>query len=166
MSQPPSEPAGRSEPAGPPDPSDPSVPDVEPDADAEPEPFVPTPEQIAERARRANKATRGALAGILGLEAVIVLLIPRAIAFTSGLGGTRTGILIALAVVLVLAAGLVRRPFGIGLGSALQVLFTLTGIMIATMFLVGAIFIAIWLRILLLRHEVVGTPGGVRMLTS
>lgn len=123
----------------------------------------PTPEQFAERARRANKATRGALAGVLGLEAVVVLLVPRTIAFTTGLGPVRTGICIGLAVVLVLAAGLLRRPFGIGLGSVLQLAFTATGFLIGTMFLVGAIFAAIWLRLLMLRHEIVGTAGGVRM---
>jgi hypothetical protein len=124
----------------------------------------PTPEQYAERATRANRASRSALAAVLGLEALVVLLIPRAIAFTSGLGPVRTGICIGLAVVLVAAAGLVRRPWGIGVGSALQLAFFATGIMIATMFLIGALFIAVWLRILLFRHEVVGTPGGLRML--
>jgi hypothetical protein len=130
------------------------------------QPFEPTPEQIAERARRADKATRGGLAGILGLEAVVVLLVPRAIAFTTGLGATRTGLLIGLAVLLVLAAGVQRRPWGIAVGSVLQLPFIATGFMIATMFLVGAIFAAIWLRLLSLRHELVGTPGGWRMLTS
>ncbi len=124
---------------------------------------APTPEQYAERARRANKATRGALAGILGLEAVVVLLIPRTIAFTSGLGAVRTGMCIGLAVVLVAAAGLLRRPWGIGVGSVLQLVFTATGFMITTMFVVGALFLAIWLRLLMLRHEIVGTPGGLRL---
>jgi hypothetical protein len=131
--------------------------------DAEPS-SEPTPEQYAERARRADKASRGALAGVLGLEAVIALLIPRTIAFTTGLGPVRTGICIGLAVVLVIGAGLLRRPWGIGLGSALQVLFFASGVLIATMFLVAALFIAVWTRILMFRHEVVGTPGGVRML--
>lgn len=131
-----------------------------------PEPFEPTPEQIAARARRANKATRGALAAVLALEALVVLLVPRAIAFTTGLGTVRTTILIGLAVVLILAAGLQRRSWGIGLGSVLQLAFTATGIMIATMYLVGAIFAAIWLRLLMLRHEVVGTSGGLRMLVE
>ncbi|HEU5267810.1 MAG TPA: DUF4233 domain-containing protein [Jatrophihabitans sp.] len=124
----------------------------------------PTPEQYAERARRADRATRHALAGILGLEALVVLLIPRAIALTTGLGPVRTAILIGLAVVFVVAAALVRRPWGIGLGSALQVVFTATGFLIAAMFIVGVLFMAIWLRLLLLRHEIVGTPGGIRML--
>jgi hypothetical protein len=129
-------------------------------------PAEPTPEQYAERARRADKATRGALAGVLGLEALVVLLIPRAIAFTTGLGPVRTGICLGVAVVLVLGAAVLRRPGGIGLGSALQVVFVATGFMIATMFLVGALFIAVWLRLLMLRHEIVGSPGGLRMLAG
>lgn len=127
----------------------------------------PTEEQLAERAVRANRATRGALAAVLGLEALVVLLVPRAIAFTdTGLGGTRAGLLIALAVIMVAAAGLMRRPWGIGLGSALQLPFILTGIWLTAMFVVAAIFATIWLSLLNLRRELVGTPGGIRMLAS
>jgi hypothetical protein len=121
-------------------------------------------EVLAERAKRTDRMTRGALAGVLGLEAVVTLLVPRAIAFTTGLGLTRTTVLIGLAVVLIAAAGLVRRPWGIGLGSALQVAFVLTGIMLPAMFVVGAIFLAIWARLLWLRHELIGAPGGWRIL--
>lgn len=127
-------------------------------------PVEPTPEQYAERARRADKASRSALAAVLGFEALVTLLIPRAIAFTTGLGPIRTGICIGLAVVLIVGAALVRRPWGIALGSALQLPFLATGVLIVTMFLVAALFIAVWLRILTFRHEVVGSPGGVRML--
>lgn len=127
----------------------------------------PTPEQIAERATRADKATRGAMAGVLGLEALVVLLLPRAIAFTeAGLGGTKTGLLIGLAVVMVLAAGTERRPWGIGVGSVLQVPYLLTGVFLGAMFVVAALFIGSWAYLLHLRHELVGTPGGVRMLVS
>lgn len=129
-------------------------------------PFVPTPEQIAERARRADKASRGVLAAVLGLEALVALLIPRTIAFTTGLGPVRTAICIGLAVVLVAAAGLVRRPWGIGLGSALQLVFFATGLLIVTMFLVAALFIAVWGRVLVFRHEIVGSPGGLRILAG
>lgn len=139
---------------------------TDPAAAPEDGPVAPTPEQIAERARRANKATRGALAGVLGLEALVVLLIPRAVAFTTGLGPVRTTICIGLAVLLIAAAAMVRRPWGIAVGSVLQLAFLATGILIVTMFLVGAIFIAIWLRLLMLRHELVGTPGGLRMLAG
>lgn len=127
----------------------------------------PTDEQIAERSVRANKATRRALAAILGLEAFVVLLVPRAIAFTStGLGGTRTVLLIGLAVLMVGAAAMLRRRWGIGAGSVLQVAFILLGIWLAAMFVVAGIFAAIWLYLLNLRHELVGTPGGLRMLVS
>jgi hypothetical protein len=122
---------------------------------------------VAERAARADRSTRGALAGILGLEALVVLLLPRAIAFTAtGLGGLRTGVLIGLAVLLVAAAAVQRRSWGIGVGSALQVPFLLTGVWLAAMFVITAIFLAIWLYLLNLRHELVGTPGGLRMLAS
>ena len=131
----------------------------------EPErPAEPTPEQYAERARRADRASRGALAGVLALEALLVLLIPRAIAFTTGLGAVRTGICIGLAAALLLAAAGTRRPWGIAVGSVLQLALLATGFLIGTMFLVGALFLAVWLRILMFRHEVVGSPGGARML--
>lgn len=123
----------------------------------------PTPEQYEERARRADKATRGALAAVLLLEALVVLLIPRAIAFTTGLGPVRTGICIGLAVVMMLAAGLVRRPWGIALGSVLQIVFFATGAMILTMFFVAALFISVWVWILNFRHDVIGGPDGVQM---
>jgi hypothetical protein len=128
--------------------------------------LTPTPEQYAERAKRADKASRGGAAGILAIEAIVVLLVPRAIAFTTGLGTTRTVILVAFAVLLVLAAGVQRRPWGIAVGSVMQVLFIATGVFIPTMFLVGAIFAAIWVRLCTLRRDLVGTPGGWRMLVS
>jgi hypothetical protein len=144
--------------------TEPGVPDPD---QLDPQPGAePTPEQYAERAQRADKASRGVLAGVLALEAVVVLLIPRAVAFTTGLGPARTGICIGLAVVFLLGAAVTRRPWGIAVGSALQVALLATGLMIVTMFLVGALFIAVWLRVLMFRHEVVGTPTGLRMLTS
>lgn len=143
----------------------PTGPGTDPPSDASERYAAPTAEQVAERARRADRATRGALAGLLGLEALVVLLIPRAIAYTdAGLGAVRTSILIGLAVVLVVAAGMTRRPFGIGLGSALQVLFIATGFLLSAMFGIGVIFAVIWLAVLTTRHELVGTPGGAALL--
>jgi hypothetical protein len=122
---------------------------------------------LAERARRADRATRGALAALLGLEAVVTLLVPRALAFSDGgLGVTKTILLVVLAVVMIAAAGLQRRTWGIGLGTALQVLFVLTGVWLLTMLFVGLVFAAIWVRVLFLRRDLVGTPGGWRILAS
>ena len=127
----------------------------------------PSEEQRAERARRADRATRGALAGVLGLEAVVTMLVPRALAFSAGgLGATRTVVLLGLATLMIVAAGLVRRPWGIGLGSLLQLAFLLTGIWLLLMVIIAAIFAAIWGRLLLLRRELVGTAGGWRLLWS
>lgn len=124
---------------------------------------TPTPEQIAERARRADKGTRNAMAAILGLEMVVVLLIPRTIAFTTGLGPVRSGICFGVAALLLIGAAVTRRSWGIAYGSAMQVVFTATGFLIATMFLLGIVFAVVWLRLLMLRHDIIGSPGGLRL---
>ncbi|MGH8861767.1 MAG: DUF4233 domain-containing protein [Jatrophihabitantaceae bacterium] len=127
----------------------------------------PTEEQRAERARRADRATRGALAAVLGLEALVTLLVPRALAFSDGgLGVTKTVLLVGLAAVMIAAAALLRRSYGIAFGSLLQVAFLLSGIWLWGLLAIAAIFAAIWLRLLWLRHELVGTPAGWRLLTS
>ncbi|MCW2525442.1 MAG: hypothetical protein JWM76_302 [Pseudonocardiales bacterium] len=125
-------------------------------------------ESIVEvRRNKANRATRGVLAALLCLEAIVVLLVPRAIAQTStGLDGTKTGILIALAVVLVACGFLLTRPWGIGLGSVLQVAVVVTGVLTLVMLFIGLIFVAIWLWVLTMRRDLVGTPGGLKMLVS
>jgi hypothetical protein len=127
----------------------------------------PTAEQRAERARRADRATRGALAGVLGLEAVVTLLLPRALAFSDGgLGVMRTVVLVVLAVLMVVAAALARRPWGIGVGTVLQLAFLLTGVWLPVMLIVSGFFALVWLRLLFLRRDLVGTPGGLRLLWS
>jgi len=127
----------------------------------------PTEEQIAERRVRVNRATRGALAAVLGLEAFAVLLVPRAIAQTpTGLGGLKTGLLIGLAAVLVGAASVQRRRWGIALGSLVQVPFVAVGVWVHAFFVVGVLFVGVWLYLLNIRHDLVGTPGGPRMLIS
>jgi hypothetical protein len=136
----------------------------------EPEPSV-QPELTADeqeaRRNKANRATRGGLAGILCLEAFVVLLVPRAIAQTSeGLDGSKTGLLVALAVVLVAVGFLLRRPWGIAVGSALQVVLAATVVLVPAMIIVVVFFVAIWVYLLRTRHQLVGTPAGWRMLIS
>lgn len=127
----------------------------------------PTPEQYAERARRADRATRGGMAGLLTLEAVVALLVPRAIAFSGdGLSLTKTVLLIGLAVLLISAAGMTRRSWGVAFGSALQLALILSGILTLAMLVLGVIFAATWLWLLKVRHDLVGTPGGLKMLIS
>ncbi|MCW2523091.1 MAG: conserved rane protein of unknown function [Frankiales bacterium] len=131
---------------------------------AEPE---PTEEQLRERQQRANRATRGGMAGILCLEAFVVLLIPRTIAQTSvGISSGKTIVLVAVAVAMVVTGFLLRRPWGIGLGSALQVVLALTIALVPAIAIVVVIFMAIWGYMLRTRHELVGTPSGWRILIS
>ena len=136
----------------------------------EPEPSV-QPELTAEeqeaRRNKANRATRGGLAGILCLEAFVVLLVPRAIAQTSeGVDGSKTGLLVALAAVLIAVGFLLRRPWGIAVGSVLQVVLAATVVLVPAMIIVVVFFVAIWVYLLRTRHQLVGTPAGWRMLIS
>jgi nitrate reductase gamma subunit len=131
------------------------------------QPHPETPEELAARQLRANRATRGALAGVLCLEALVVLLMPRALAQTSeGLGTTKTIMLITLAVIMVGAGFLLRRRWGIGTGSVLQLVYLATGIWLPAALVPGVLLVGIWLYLLNLRSQVAGTPGGARMLIS
>ncbi|WP_347107653.1 DUF4233 domain-containing protein [Paenarthrobacter sp. S56] len=51
---------------------------------------------------------------------------------------------IALSVILVLACAVLSKPWGIGLGWALQLVLILTGFAEPTMFIVGILFAACW----------------------
>jgi hypothetical protein len=61
---------------------------------------------------------------------------------------------------------LLRRRFGIGLGSVLQVAFLATGIWLPAALIATVLLVAVWGYLLNLRHQLVGTPAGARMLIS
>jgi hypothetical protein len=110
---------------------------------------------------RAGRALRGAAAGVLVLEGIAVLFVPRGIAQSGpGLTGFRLTVLLVLAVVLILAAGLQRRPLGLIVGTVLQVAFLLTGLLNSVMWIVAGAFVLIWLYLLQVRKELLGSPFG------
>jgi hypothetical protein len=110
---------------------------------------------------RAGRALGGAAAGILVLEGVATLFVPRGIAQSGpGLTGGRLTYLLVLAVVLVLAAGVQRRPYGVLVGTVLQLLLVLTGLLHSVMWFVAGIFVLIWLYLLQVRKELLGSPFG------
>jgi uncharacterized protein DUF4233 len=110
---------------------------------------------------RAGKALNGAAAAILLLEGIAVLFVPRGIAQSGdGLTGTRLVLLIVLAVLLILASGVQRRPQGLVIGTALQVPLLLTGLFGSAMWLVGGVFVLIWAYLLQTRKELLGSPFG------
>jgi hypothetical protein len=110
---------------------------------------------------RAGRALRGAAAGVLVLEGIAVLFVPRGIAQSGpGLTGPRLTVLLVLAVVLILAAGVQRRPFGLIAGTALQVPLLLTGLLNSVMWIVAGAFVLIWLYLLQVRKDLLGSPFG------
>ena len=110
---------------------------------------------------RAGKALGGAAAAVLLLEGICVLFIPRGIARTEeGLTGGRLALLLVLALVLILASGVQRRPQGVLVGTALQVPLLLTGLLTSVMWFLGGLFVLIWLYLLQLRKELLGSPFG------
>ena len=110
---------------------------------------------------RAARALNGAAAAILALEGIAVLFVPRGIAQSGdGLTGARLVVLIVLAVLLILASGVQRRPKGLLIGTVLQVPLLLTGFFSSAMWLVGGVFVLIWAYLLQTRKELLGTPFG------
>ncbi|MDP9427543.1 MAG: DUF4233 domain-containing protein [Actinomycetota bacterium] len=110
---------------------------------------------------RAARALRGAAAAVLVLEGIAVLFVPRGIAQTEeGLGGVRLTLLLVLAVVLLLASGVQRRPQGLVVGTVLQVPLLLTGLINGVMWFVAGLFVLIWLYLLQVRKELLGSPFG------
>lgn len=106
---------------------------------------------------RAGRALGGAAAAILVLEGIAVLFVPRALAPTEGLGAVRLTLLVALALLLILASGVQRRERGLHIGTALQVPLLATGLMTAAMWFVAGAFVLIWLYLLQVRKELVGS---------
>jgi hypothetical protein len=110
---------------------------------------------------RAGRALNGAAAAILLLEGIAVLFVPRGIAQSGpGLTGFRLTVLLVLAVLLILSSGLQRRPRGLPIGSVLQVPLLLTGLLGGVMWFVGGAFVLVWLYLLQVRRELLGTPFG------
>lgn len=98
------------------------------------------------------------MAAALGLEAVVVFFAAlTAIGLSDGTGPSRTALLVGgsvLAVVFVLAAGLVRRPGGVAIGWALQLVLVALGFVVTAMFVVGVLFTLMWLWFLALGRRV------------
>ena len=110
---------------------------------------------------RAGRALGGAAAAVLMIEGIAVLFVPRGIAQSGdGLSGGRLAFLLGLAVVLILAAGVQRRPWGLYVGTALQVPLLLTGLLNNVMWFLGGAFVLIWLYLLQLRKDLLGSPFG------
>ena len=103
------------------------------------------------------KGLRGVYAATLTLEAIVValalLVLPK-----FGDGATPFGVTVisALAVAMVVAAGLQRRPWGLWLALALQAVMIACGLLVPALGVMGVVFALVWAGILLLRRDLAG----------
>src|SRR3954447_17636946 len=72
----------------------------------------------------------------------------------------RLTVLLVLALLLILASGLQRRPQGLLIGTVLQVPLLLTGLFSSAMWLGGGVLGLIWAYLLQVRKELLGSPFG------
>jgi hypothetical protein len=103
------------------------------------------------------RGLRGVYAATLILEAIVValalLVLPK-----FGEGATPFGVTViaALAVAMVVAAGLQRRPWGLWLALGLQAVMIVCGLLVPALGVMGVVFALVWAGILLLRRDLLG----------
>lgn len=105
-----------------------------------------------ERAR-IDKVMSGVYAATLALEGLTLLLVPRTVAQGGGLSGVTLATTLGLAAALVVLAGMQRRTWGFAAGSVAQLAFIATGFIEPAMFVLGAVFGAIWLYTIRVQRE-------------
>jgi hypothetical protein len=104
------------------------------------------------------KGLRGVFAAVLVLEAIAValsmLVLPKD---DPGTNSIAVALITALAVLMVLAAGLQRRPWGLGVALGLQVATIVVGlVLVPALAVMGVVFALVWAGILWLRRDVKG----------
>ncbi|MER6582232.1 DUF4233 domain-containing protein [Nonomuraea sp. NPDC001023] len=99
-------------------------------------------------------------ASVLGMEAIVAgLITPVAITVDGVAPALAVTVGIGLLVLCVVAAGLLKRPFGYVMGSVIQVLAIATGFLVPTMFFLGAIFAALWITAIIVARRVEGVTS-------
>ncbi len=97
-------------------------------------------------------------ASVLGMEAIVVALVtPVAITISGVDPAVAVTTCIGLAVLCVLVAGMLKRPFAYIAGSVIQVLAIATGFLVPAMFFLGVIFAALWITAIFVARRVEGT---------
>jgi Protein of unknown function (DUF4233) len=102
-----------------------------------------------------TKGLRGVFAALLVLESIVVglalLVLPK-----FGAGATAIGIALigGLAVAMIVASGLQRRPWGLRLALVLQAATIACGLLVPALGVMGLVFAAVWGGILLMRRDV------------
>lgn len=103
------------------------------------------------------KGLRGVFAAVLFLESIVVLLallvLPK---FGGGATPLGVGVIAGLAVSMIVAAGLQRRPWGLGLALGLQLAVIACGLLVPALGVMGLVFAVVWGALLLMRRDVAG----------
>lgn len=102
---------------------------------------------------RLGKFSWRMLATVLVGEAMVIFfgaLVARALASAAGSGSADTFLAVGsgLAVVCLLAAGLMRQAWGVTLGWVIQVAAIVTAFVVPTMLVVGIIFLGLWVLVM------------------
>ncbi|GAA3242221.1 DUF4233 domain-containing protein [Pseudonocardia petroleophila] len=101
------------------------------------------------------KGIRGVFAATLVLESIVVLLallvLPK---FGDGATPLGVGLIAAVAVGMIVASGLQRRPWGLAVALALQVAVLLCGFLVPALAIMGIVFVLVWAGLLFLRRDV------------
>ncbi|MER6591355.1 DUF4233 domain-containing protein [Micromonospora purpureochromogenes] len=107
--------------------------------------------------RNPDKAVRGLGAGTLALEALVLLLAIQPIRVVGGdLSGPAIAAIVALAVVCVVLAGRMGRPWAWQAGTVVQGLLLLSGLLHWSLLALGIIFGLVWAYALHVRRVILG----------
>ncbi|MBG0830378.1 DUF4233 domain-containing protein [Planomonospora sp. ID67723] len=99
-------------------------------------------------------------ASVLGMEAIVVgLSTPVAINTQDVEPPVAVAVGVGLAVLCVLVAGLLKHPFAYVAGSIVQVLAIAAGLLVPTMYFLGAIFLALWITAIFVARRVEGVTS-------
>jgi hypothetical protein len=115
------------------------------------QPAPQTPSGLSDAVR----AARGVAAAALATEALVLLLAIQPIRVLGGhLSGFGVAAVVVLAVIALVLAGLLRRPWAWLAGSILQLILMACGWLHWSLGVLGAIFALVWLYCLNVRHTV------------
>lgn len=108
--------------------------------------------------RNPEAAVRGLGAGTLTLEAIVLLLAIQPIRIFGGhLSGWGIGVVVALAVLCLVLAGVMKRRWAWHAGSAVQVLLIASGLLHWSLAALGLIFGAAWWYATYVRRSILGS---------
>ncbi|HLU55130.1 MAG TPA: DUF4233 domain-containing protein [Pseudonocardia sp.] len=103
------------------------------------------------------RGLRGVYAATLTLEAIVVALSLLVLSkFGEGATAFGVSVITGLAVAMLVAAGLQRRPWGLWLALALQAVMILCGLLVPALGVMGVVFALVWGGILLMRRDLLG----------